>query len=245
MELFSSFLDLMFKLNPVILMIVFERPGPVNTDKIIDILKNSASLSPYIVVASVRGDSAVKIAKAIPDKKIICVTCPQGMYWEVEKMDADLFSQIPELKAARDEWVEQGLKRVPMNVTDENQIRLKDLNVDIVRGTIPLFGPSFSMRLHLERPTSLDIMAKTLELISPGTLVAMESILMVTDAGIIPENEMVLACAGTEMGLDTAWVLKSCASANLFHPEKGFRFVELLAKPGIAANPDININYLR
>jgi hypothetical protein len=47
------------------------------------------------------------------------------------------------------------------------------------------------------------------------------------------------------MGLDTAWVLKSCASANLFHPSKGFRFVELLAKPGIALNPDINIEYLR
>ncbi len=78
MELFSSFLDLMFKLNPVILMIVFERPGPVNTDKIIDILKNSASLSPYIVVASVRGDSAVKIAKAIPDKKNNMCYLPSG-----------------------------------------------------------------------------------------------------------------------------------------------------------------------
>jgi len=39
--------------------------------------------------------------------------------------------------------------------------------------------------------------------------------------------------------------LKSCASANLFHPTIGFRFVELLAKPGIALNPDINIEYLR
>ncbi|MCK9151400.1 pyruvate kinase alpha/beta domain-containing protein [Methanobacterium alcaliphilum] len=226
-------------------MKVFERPGPINTGKIIDILKNSAFEYEYIVVASVTGDSAVKIAETISDKKIICVTCPQGMYWEVEEMDNDLFSDIPELKAVRDEWVKQGIKRVPMNVTEENRMKLKDLNVDIVRGTIPLFGPSFSMRLHLERPTSLDVMAKTLELISPGTLVAMESVLMATDAGIIPENELVLACAGTEIGLDTAWVLKSCASANLFHPEKGFRFVELLAKPGIAASPDIKINYLR
>ena len=226
-------------------MKVFERPGPVNTDEIIDILKNASCEVEYIVVASITGNSAIKIAEKIKNKKIICVTCPQGMYWEVNEMDKDLFAEIPELREERDKWIKKGLKRVPMNITKENKIKLDKLNVEVVRGTIPLFGPTFSMRLHIQKITSLDVMAKTLELISPGTLVSMESVLMATDAGIIPEDELVLACAGTEMGLDTAWVLKSCASANLFHPSKGFRFVELLAKPGIALNPDINIEYLR
>lgn len=226
-------------------MKVFERPGPVNTDEVIEILEDASLEVNYIVVASITGDSALKIAERIKNKKIICVTCPQGMYWEINEMDKDLFDEIPELKEKRDEWIKKGLKRVPMNIADENKIKLDELNIEIVRGTIPLFGPSFSMRLHLQKITSLDVMAKTLELISPGTLVSMESVLMATDAGIIPENELVLACAGTEMGLDTAWILKSCASANIFHPSKGFRFVELLAKPGIAMNPDINIEYLR
>jgi uncharacterized protein len=226
-------------------MKVFERPGPVNTDEVIEILEDTSLKVNYIVVASITGDSALKIAEKIENKKIICVTCPQGMYWEVNEMDKDLFAEVPELKEKRDEWIKKGLQRVPMNITEENMPKLKELNVEIVRGTIPLFGPTFSMRLHLQKITSIDVMAKTLELISPGTLVSMESVLMATDAGIIPEDELVLACAGTEMGLDTAWVLKSCASANLFHPSKGFRFVELLAKPGIALNPDINIEYLR
>ena len=226
-------------------MKVFERPGPVNTDEVIEILEDASLEVNYIVVASITGDSALRIAERIKNKKIICVTCPQGMYWEVNEMDKDLFAEIPELKEKRDEWIKKGLKRVPMNITEENKSRLRELNVEVVRGTIPLFGPTFSMRLHLQKITSLDVMAKTLELISPGTLVSMESVLMATDAGVIPEDELVLACAGTEMGLDTAWVLKSCASANLFHPSKGFRFVELLAKPGIALNPDINIEYLR
>lgn len=226
-------------------MKVFERPGPVNTDEVINILKDNSSRVDHIVVASITGDSALKIAEEIKSKKIVCITCPQGMYWELDGMDEDIFAEIPELKKKRDEWIEKGLKRVPMNITEENRVKLEKLNVEIVRGTIPLFGPSFSMRLHLQKITSLDVMAKTLELISPGTLVAMESVLMATDAGIIPENELVLACAGTEMGLDTLWILKSCASANLFHPSKGFRFVELLAKPGIALNPEINIEYLR
>ncbi|MBI5459444.1 pyruvate kinase alpha/beta domain-containing protein [Methanobacterium sp.] len=226
-------------------MKVFKRPGPVNTDKLIKILKKASSEYETVVVASVTGSSAVKIAETLKDKNIVCVTCPQGMYWEVEEMDKDLFAEIPELRKARDEWVKKGLKQVPMNITSENKVQLDRLNVEIVRGTIPLFGPTFSMRLHLQRPSSLDVMAKTLELISPGTLVTMEAVLMATDAGVIPEDELVLACAGTEMGLDTLWVLKSCASANLFHPSKGFRFVELLAKPGVALNPDINIEYLR
>jgi uncharacterized protein len=68
---------------------------------------------------------------------------------------------------------------------------------------------------------------------------------MATDAGIIPEGELVYACAGTEMGLDTAWIVRSSASANLYHLTRGFRFVELLAKPALALAPSININYLR
>jgi uncharacterized protein len=224
---------------------IFERTGPVNTQQVIDALKEAPNPPQTIVVASVTGDSAVKVAEQIKNRKIIAVTCPQGMFWEVNAMNADLFDKIPELKARREEWQKRQLDRVPLSITPENKEKLKELGVETVRGTIPLFGPTFSMRLHLRKTTSLDIVAKTLELISPGTLVCLETVLMATDAGLIPEGELVYAAAGTEMGLDTAWVVKSCASANMFHPTKGFRFVELLAKPGLALNPSININYLR
>ncbi len=226
-------------------MEVFQRPGPINTDETIRILQNAGQELEFLVVASVTGESAVKAAERIKNRKIICVTCPQGMFWEVNAMNADLFEKITELKARRDEWAKRRLERVPLSITDENKIKLKQLDVEVVRGTIPLFGPSFSMRLHLRKTTSLDIVAKTLELISPGTLVSMETVMMATDAGVIPEGELVYACAGTEMGLDTAWIAKSCASANMFHPAKSFRFVELLAKPALALAPSININYLR
>lgn len=226
-------------------MKVFERPGPINTDEVIKILSEAPQKLNYLVVASVTGDSAVKAAESIKGRKIVCVTCPQGMAWEVNAMNADLFAQIPELRARRDAWLRQKLDRVPMGVTEDNKKKLIAAGVEIIKGTIPLFGPSFSMRLHLRKTTSLDIVAKTLELISTGTLVCLESVLMATDAGIIPEDELVYVCAGTEMGLDTAWIVKSCASANMYHPTKGFRFVELLCKPALAMTPNININYLR
>ena len=226
-------------------MKVFERPGPINTNETINILQEAKHELEFLVVASVTGESAVKVAESIKNRKIICVTCPQGMFWEVNAMNADLFEKIPELKARRDDWAKRRLERVPLSITEENKPKLKDLGVEVVRGTIPLFGPSFSMRLHLRKTTSLDIITKTLELISPGTLVCMETVLMATDAGLIPEGELVYACAGTEMGLDTAWIVRSSASANMFHPAKGFRFVELLAKPALALVQRININYLR
>lgn len=226
-------------------MKVFERPGPINTEETLSVLQNASQPLDFLVVASVTGDSAVKAAERIKNIKVICVTCPQGMFWEVNAMNADLFDKIPELKARREEWQKRKLEQVPLSITEENKAKLEALGVQTVRGTIPLFGPSFSMRLHLRKTTSMDVVAKTLELVSPGTLVCMETVLMATDAGIIPEGEIVYAAAGTEMGLDTAWIVRSSASANLFHPTKGFRFVELLAKPALSLTPSININYLR
>jgi len=224
---------------------VFQRPGPVNTAETISILADAPSDLRYLVVASVSGDSAVRAAERIKNRKVVCVTTPQGMFWEVNAMNADLFNEIPELRARREEWVKKKLDRVPLGVTEENKRKLTALGVEIVRGTIPLFGPSFSMRLHLRKTTDMDVVAKTLELISTGTLVCMESVMMATDAGVIPEDELVYVTAGTEMGLDTAWIVKGCASANMYHPTRGFRFVELLAKPGLALTPGINVNYLR
>ena len=226
-------------------MRVFERPGPVNTDEVIEIVKAVSSKYGHIVVASITGDCAVKAAESITDKEVICVTCPQGMSWEVNKMDEGPFAAIPELAQIRSVWSEQGLTRVPMGITQANRQKLDNLNVRIVQGTIPFFGPSFSIRVHLHQVTGLDLMAKTLELISTGTLVCLECVLMSVDAGVIPEGQAVLALAGTERGLDTAWVIRSSASANLFHPSKGVRFIELLAKPGFSLVPDVNIEYLR
>lgn len=226
-------------------MIVFETPGPDNTPALVNVVKREASRCDYIVVASITGSSALQVAAASPEKPVICVTCPQGMFWEVDQMDRDLFATNPGLKSIRDEWRREGKSRVPMEITGDNQKKLDDLKIPVVKGTIPFFGPSFSIRLHLRQVTSLDIIAKTLELISPGTLVGLECVLMATDAGVIREGARVLACAGTERGLDTAWIIRSATSANLFHPEHGVRLIELLAKPGIAETPDITIDYLR
>jgi uncharacterized protein len=224
---------------------ILERPGPVNTSTVVDVVKVAAARADVIVVASITGDSALKIVDIAGGKKVFCVTCPQGMAWELSSMETGVFADIPELRAIRDSWKSEGRARIPMEIPPDNRARLERKGVAVIQGTIPFFGPSFSMRIHLGHISSLDIMAKTLELFSPGTLVGMECVLMAVDAGIIPEGIPVICCAGTERGLDTAWIVRSAASANIFHPERGFRFVELLAKPGIAMSPAVGIGYIR
>jgi hypothetical protein len=226
-------------------MLLFTEPGPDNTDEVITLAKDAADKYEYIVVASISGESALKLSEKTDKSKIICVTCPQGMYFETDKMHEGPFNDIPELRKIRDQWKKEGLKRIPMSMSNAMKEKLKARNVHLIQGTIPFFGPSFSMRLHLQHVNSLDIIAKTLELISTGTLVCLEIVLMAVDAGISPENIEVLSLAGTEQGLDTACVIRSCASANLFHPIKGARFIDFLAKPKISYQPDINIGYLR
>jgi hypothetical protein len=226
-------------------MYIFDRPGPVNTESVVKIVQENAPRANAIVVASITGDSALKIAGAAGTIPVICVTCPQGMDWDVDGMEAGIFADIPELRALRDEWKAGGHGKVPMEISPKNRAQLDKAGIPVIRGTIPFFGPSFSMRIHLGHISSLDIMAKTLELFSPGTLVGMECVLMAADAGAIPEGEAVICCAGTERGLDTAWLVRSSASATIFHPERGFRFIEQLAKPGIAMNPDIGTGYIR
>ena len=226
-------------------MRLFNEPGPDNTDEIIKLTQNLSNKYEYIVVASISGESALKLSENVDQSKIICVTCPQGMFFEVDKMDEGPFNEISGLKKIRDQWKNEGKKKIPMSIGKEMKEELESRNIRVIQGTIPFFGPSFSMRLHLNHISSLDIIAKTLELISTGTLVCLETVLMSVDSGILPDNKEVLSLAGTEKGLDTACVIRSCSSANLFHPKKGARFVEFLAKPRISYQPDMNINYLR
>lgn len=226
-------------------MKIFDRLGPVNTPSVIQIVLDAAPRSEAIIVASITGESAVRIASQTEGTKVVCVTCPQGMAWETEGMQSGLFADIPELRDIRDRWEADGYTRIPMDIPPHIRDHLEQLGAPVIRGTIPFFGPSFSMRIHPGHISSLDIMAKTLELFSPGTLVGMECVLMAVDAGVIPEGSRVICCAGTERGLDTAWIVKGSASANIFHPEKGFRFIELLAKPGDVLTPPVGIGYIR
>ena len=95
----------------------------ISYDEVIEIVNAVSSKYEYIVVASITSDCALKAAESITDKEVICVTCPQGMSWEVDKMDEGPFAIIPELAQIKSAWTDQGLTRVPMGITKANIVK--------------------------------------------------------------------------------------------------------------------------
>jgi len=230
------------------LALYFKNPGPENTEKTIEEARRKVKELgiKYIVVPSITGDSAIKVAEKFKglNVNIVCATVPQGMFWNVESMNKGPYAEISNLKKIRDEYRRKGLKKVMMGITKKNKIKLNKLGVKVVKGSVPLFGVSFSIRTNLGGLAELDLISKTLELFSTGTQSCVESTMMATDAGEVPEGE-VIAFGGTERGLDTCWVLRASTSLNLFNQKNGFRFLELIAKPRVSFTSDMSSDYLK
>ncbi len=227
----------------------FKTPGPENTERTIKEAKKRAKELgiKYVVVPSITGNSAIRVAEEFKglNIKVICVTVPQGMFWNVESMNKGPYAEISSLRKIRDIYRRKGLKRIVMGITKKNRIKLDKLRIKVIRGSVPLFGVNFSIRINLGGVPELDLISKTLELFSTGTQSCVEATLMATDAGEIPEGEEVIAFGGTERGLDTCYVLRASTSLNLFNQKRGLRFLELIAKPRVSFTPDMTSNYLK
>ena len=92
-------------------MRVFDRPGPINTSEVIEIVKSASANYNHLVVASITGDSAIKLSEFVNGKEIICVTCPQGMHWEVDQMNEGPFAVSVHGKMGSQDIFERKLSR--------------------------------------------------------------------------------------------------------------------------------------
>jgi hypothetical protein len=178
----------------------FEEIKPENTDTLLVLVKEKVLEKgiKHIVVASTRGETGVKAAKAFKDSgiNVVVVTHQIG-------------PRGPEL-----------LK--------ENEKTIKALGVKIVTGTHAFGGVGSSLRRSPPReqrtqpfwpayvPPMGDLIAKVLRLFSQGMKVCFEITLMAADAGIIPIGENVIAVGGQGRGADTAIVIKSANSTRFF-----------------------------
>lgn len=71
------------------------------------------------------------------------------------------------------------------------------------------------------------LIADVLRLFCEGVKVAVEIVLMATDAGYLEPGEKVISVAGTVKGADTALVVKAAPSRRMFE----LRILRILAKP--------------
>jgi len=220
----------------------FDRPGPVNTERTIDLAKKRVvELGiKHVVVASLTGASAIEVAKKMRDVpvKVVCVTFRAGPVYDVESLKSQRhWKEIPELAHILERWNEQGLTMIqgPNNQT----IRiLKELGVTVVTATDLAYNIDASLAQSFGLKTHVKIIEGTFRfLICPGFKVCVFTTMTAADAGAIPVDEEVVSLGGIEQGLDTALVIKPSYSDEVFHHTRGLEIREIICKPRTIIGP--------
>jgi hypothetical protein len=183
----------------------FEKTGEINTDETIELAaKRCKELGiKHFIVATTTGETAIKVAKRFKDQdvKIIAVTLHAGIW---DKYGAPFPEKVEEAEG---------------------------LGVKFLTCTHALMGNVGNAIMEKFGGVSwTDLIAYTYYTFSQGTKVAIEIVVNVADAGLIPMNEEVIAIAGTGVGADTALVIKPAYSTDFF----SLRVIEIIAKPRMA-----------
>lgn len=185
----------------------FEYAGETNTDRLLDLaIARAGEMGCRLVIASETGRSAVRaldrMKKSLP---LVVVTHYPSRTWGPN-------GDIP-IGLQRDEY---GAYRR----------RLEEAGATIVQGTRPFAPPSRA--IQWDHPTPEGIIDKTLTLFGAGMKIAIEAVLMATDAGALVPGEEVVSCAGTFKGLDTAIVVRAAHTDAFF---RELDILEIVAKP--------------
>ncbi len=180
--------------------VYFDAPGEDNTEEVLKLAKKRADELGIrnIIVASTRGIVGVKASNIFKGYNLVVVPHHVG-------------------------FREPGI----WELTDENKQLIEKNGGKIHRGTHVFGTVERAIRVKFGTHCTLDIMAHTLRLFGQGMKAAIEIATMVADAGLIPNDENVIAIAGTGKGADTAVVIQPADSSRFFD-----MFVqEIIAKP--------------
>jgi len=183
-------------------VVFFDRAGEHNTEEALNIAKDYAKEMGirYVLVASTRGNVATKARDVFKDSgvNLIIVTHAQG-------------------------FLEPGKQQFDENIRRE----LEEEGIKILTATHVFGGVDRAISKILGGTTLVEMIANSLRMFSEGTKVAVEIVLMATDAGLIPVNEDVLSVAGTAKGSDTVLLIKPANTRNIFD----LKVREVLAMP--------------
>ena len=169
--------------------VYFDNPGSENTEAVLRIARQRAKELGIktIVVASTRGDTAVRAMDAFQGLKVIIVSHATGF-------------REPNIQ----------------EFTKENRKIVESKGGTILTTTHTFRGVSRALRNKFNTVTIGDIIANTLRIFGEGLKVACEISLMAADAGLVRTDEDIIAIAGTSRGADTAIVLTPVNSHDFF-----------------------------
>ena len=169
--------------------VYFDNPGSENTEAVLRIARQRAEeLSiKNIVVASTRGDTAVKAMDAFQGLRVIVVSHVTGL-------------REPNIQ----------------EFTEENRRTVESKGGMILTAAHAFHGLSAAMRKKYNTYVIGDIIANTLRIFGEGVKVACEIALMAADAGLVCTDEDIISIAGTSRGADSAIVLTPVNTHNFF-----------------------------
>jgi hypothetical protein len=181
----------------------FEKAGPVNTDKTLEIALASAAKADIknIAVASSTGDTAMKLHQKGGDAvNIIAVTYNAGSRFQ---------AQVKQF--------------------NENHESLLNKGIQVVRGLHAFSGVEKGFSEHYKTNLlPLNVVADTLRMFSQGVKVCVEIAIMAAEHGFVSPEEEIVAVGGSGHGADTALIMKPVFGADLFKA----KIKALLCMPG-------------
>ena len=169
--------------------VYFEKPGEDNTDEAFGIAKERAKELGIntVIVASTRGNSAVKAVDFFKGMTVVVVTHVTGM---------------------REVNVQE--------LTEENRQKIESKGGVIVTAEHAFTGIEGALSKKYSMHLFGDTIATTLRIFGQGMKVVCEIAIMAADAGKVPADEDVIVIGGTGRGADTVVLLTPVNTRNFF-----------------------------
>lgn len=167
----------------------FTKLGPANTDETLALARRRAEELGIktIVIATTKGDSAIKAVRFFTGYRVIIVTHAHGF------------------RAAN-------VQEVP----EETLAAIRQAGGIVFTGTHTFAAIGRAIRKKYQTYQSDDIIASALRIFGAGIKVVCEIVMMAADAGLVRTDEDVISIAGTGRGADTAVVIKPVNTQDFF-----------------------------
>ena len=167
----------------------FEKPGPENTERALEIAaQRAAELNiATVLVASTSGATGIRAIEILKGRRVIIVSHTHG-FKAADESEMDLATRAD----------------------------LESKGATVLTAAHSFGGVSRAIRRKLETSTGGDIVANTLRTLGQGMKVVCEIALMAADAGLVRTDETVVCVGGSGRGADTVITTRPVNSDRYF-----------------------------
>lgn len=180
----------------------FEKPGPENSQKCLEIVRENISKYHYehVVVATTTGSTGILFAENLKDMNINLVVITHSYGFKEPNT---------------------------IELTDDARTSIVESGAKIYTGTMITHSLETALAKKFSGVYPTLLVAQSLRRFGEGLKVCCEMIMMAADAGLIPEAADILTVAGTGRGADTVAVIRAATSKRFLE----LKVLEILAKP--------------